>query len=35
MGMRCNLFFDVNTGQFDPDYRGCELPVAFNIRCLP
>ena len=34
-GIRCNLFFGLPGLDYDADYRGCELPVAYNIRCLP
>jgi hypothetical protein len=34
-GIRCNLFFGLPGLEYDADYRGCELPVAYNIRCLP
>ncbi|MSP74221.1 MAG: hypothetical protein EXR76_18975 [Myxococcales bacterium] len=35
-GIRCNLFFNLAADlNFDADYHGCELPVAYNIRCLP
>lgn len=36
-GIRCNLFFGLSGGSldYDPDYRGCELPVAYNILCAP
>ena len=35
-GIRCNLFIDLASGlDFEADYRGCELPVAYNIVCSP
>jgi hypothetical protein len=35
-GILCNLFFDLGSGfDYDPDYRGCELPVAYHIVCSP
>ena len=35
-GIRCNLFNDLASGlNFEADYRGCELPVAYNIVCSP
>jgi hypothetical protein len=36
-GILCNLFFGLSGGslEYDPDYRGCELPVAYNIFCAP
>ena len=34
-GIRCNLFFGLPDLDYQADFRGCELPVAYNIRCLP
>ena len=36
-GIRCNLFRGLNGGglDYEADYHGCELPVAYNILCAP